>query len=122
MLVGWQRGYNFLASRTWEGNKIPFLSYLLNLSGGKMKLIKTSNLKEIEWLEKENHTHKGIEGDLKIFEVEEDVVIPNFEKIKIEKKIEIPKESNQEVTPNGKVIRDKKIKKEVKGKTKKKKK
>lgn len=89
-----------------------------------MKLIKTSNVKEIEWLEKEKCIYIGMENDLKIFEVEEDIIIPDLEhkEIKIEK-IEAKDESNQEITPNGKIVKDKKIKKvKIKKEVKKKKK
>ena len=63
-----------------------------------MKLIKTSNLKEIEWLLKERHAVKETDLDFKIFEVEEDVILPDFsiippENNKINKKSDIsPKE------------------------------
>jgi len=77
-----------------------------------MKIIKTSNVKEIEWLLKERHIIKGTDLDFSIFEVEEDIIVPNFEEIKQEvKEKKILSKSTQEVTPNG-VIKDKKIKKE----------
>jgi len=43
-----------------------------------MKLIKTSNPKEIEWLLKERHVAKETGPDFKVFEVEEDVIVPDF--------------------------------------------
>lgn len=86
-----------------------------------MKKIITANLKEIEWLEKEGHVAKEVNGDMKGFEVEEDVVIPNFyekkSEIKEEKKIEVSEKSTQEINGNGIVKDKKKLKKE---KTKKK--
>jgi hypothetical protein len=52
-----------------------------------MKLIKTSNQKEIDYLLKEGHSVKNTEGDLKVFEVEEDVIIPDFSPAPLKKKI-----------------------------------
>jgi len=46
-----------------------------------MKLIKTSNPKEIEWLLKERHAVKETDLDFKVFEVEEDVILPDFSAI-----------------------------------------
>ena len=51
-----------------------------------MKLIKTSNPKEIEWLLKERHAVKETDLDFKIFEVEEDVILPDFSVIPPENK------------------------------------
>jgi hypothetical protein len=53
-----------------------------------MKLIKTSNPKEIEWLLKEKHAIKETDLDFKIFEVEEDVILPDFSVTPPENKID----------------------------------
>lgn len=71
-----------------------------------MKLINTSNQKEIEWLEKEGHIAIGVCGEEKEFEVEEDVNVPNFKEPEIEKKIKTSQKSIQEV--NDGIVKDKK--------------
>jgi hypothetical protein len=59
-----------------------------------MKLIKTSNPKEIEWLLKERHAVKETGPDFKIFEVEEDVILPDFSVTPPENKIDKKKETD----------------------------
>lgn len=48
-----------------------------------MKIIKTSNPREIEWLAGKGYSA----SDPGVFEVEEDVIIPNFSEPEISKKI-----------------------------------
>ena len=85
-----------------------------------MKIIKTSDLKEIGWLNEKKCAIIGNEGEVKIFEVEEDLILPRFEEG--EKKTEKPKaksESNQEVN-NSDIVKDKtkKLKDKKSGKKK----
>lgn len=82
-----------------------------------MKLINTSNQKEIEWLEKEGHIAIGVCGEEKEFEVEEDVNVPNFKEPEIEKKTS--QKSTQKVNGDG-IVKDKKITKKSGKKGKKK--
>ena len=53
-----------------------------------MKRLEIKDGRQIEWLEKKGHKRIGetVGGEFIIFEIEEDVVIPTFEDIPLEKK------------------------------------